>query len=394
MTAITRAMQLDSGDDRIRAQMALFRTDAGQVDGLIPVGRLSLSGLIDADGWRAGQAVARASGRDPGALSSLRAALRYRAVRDALHRARPDLLLIWRGVQGRALLGRMAAQSLNIPCLFVENAPVSGWGMADFQGIDATCSVPRDPAFFAAWRQGATPAFDWRDLRREMRASRSDSGRVGQNPRRDWSSEPPFLFVPFQLNRAGEYQHDGGWVADPARLAAALADAARALPPGWQLRLKPHPNAAGDLASLLAPLNSDRLILDADTDSLDQLAASRGVITVNSAMGFEAFLMDKPSITLGNSWYGGPGRTIEARSSEALAALLRQPEDLGFDPQIRDDLLCFLFNDYFYPIPALRAGQVDLNALAERAARHRALQHSLQPVSGSPALKQDQDHPA
>lgn len=392
MTAITRPMQLDSGDDRIRSQMALFRAGSVPVDGLIPVHRLSLSGLVDSDGWRAAQAVARASGRQPGALSSLRSALRYRAIRDELRRTSPDLLLIWRGVAGRALLGRMAAQSLNIPCLFVENAPVSGWCMADFQGIDARCSVPRDPGFFSAWRQTTTPGFDWRKLRQGMRSSRSDSGRVGQAPRHDWADEPPFLFVPFQLNRAGEYQHDGGWVADPAQLVTALADAARALPKGWHLRLKPHPNAAGDLATLLARIGSDRLRLDADTDSLDQLAASRGVVTVNSAMGFEAFLMDKPTITLGNSWYGGPGRTIEARSSEALAELLCQPDELGFDPQIRDDLLCFLFNDCFHPIPALRAGEVDLNMLAERAARHRALQHSLRPPTGDLPSQQDPPH--
>lgn len=390
MTQITRPMQLASGDERIRSQMALFRAGSAPVDRMVAVDRLSLAGLVDADGWRAGQAVARASGKAPGTLSSLRGALRYGAIRKELQRANPDLLLIWRGVQGRALLGRLAAQSLNIPCVFVENAPVSGWGMADFHGIDATCSVPRDPRFFAAWRQSATPAFDWRELRRKMRASPSNSGRVGQAPRHDWTGEPPFLFVPFQLNRAGEHQHDGGWVADPARLATALADAARALPQGWQLRLKPHPNAAGDLATLLSGIGSDRLKLDADTDSLAQLAASHGVITVNSALGFEAFLMDKPTITLGNSWYGGPGRTIEARSVEALADLLRQPEDLGFDPQIRDDLLCFLFNDYFHPIPALKAGQVELNMLAERAARHRALLRSLQPPSGTFAQKQDQ----
>ena len=50
MTQITRPMQLASGDERIRSQMALFRAGSAPVDRMVAVDRLSLAGLVDADG--------------------------------------------------------------------------------------------------------------------------------------------------------------------------------------------------------------------------------------------------------------------------------------------------------------------------------------------------------
>ena len=114
-------------------------------------------------------------------------------------------------------------------------------------------------------------------------------------------------------------------------------------------------------------------MIDRDTNSLDQLRASQGVITVNSAMGLEAFFFDKPVIVLGASYYGGLGRTRTADSIPALSSLLRQPWALDFDQAARDDLMDFLFSDFFVPEAGLRAGRFDVAALVARHARHRAL---------------------
>jgi len=369
--------QLDSGDERIRAQIARYRLSGSPIEAIIPTSKMHLPSIFDREALNAGRDVAFSQGRNPRAPTLIRHAARFGGITKHLEASNVDVLLIWRGVQGRALLGRRAAEALGIQCLFLENAPVSGWAMADFRGIDAKSSIPKDPSFFAAWREQARIETDWRSLTGTMRASNSDSGRIGQSRRSDWSDDGNFLFIPFQLNRAGAHQHDGGWVADPAKLVEALAEASRALPPGWHLRLKPHPNAAGDLSSLLKTVSRARFVLDSHTNSLDQLAASRGVITVNSAMGLQAFLFGKPTVTLGSSWYGGHGRTVDARSNEELAALLAAPDDLRFDAAIRDDFLAFLFNDYFISKDDLCAGRIDINDLAARELRHRRISERL-----------------
>ncbi|MFV0299637.1 MAG: hypothetical protein ACK5IP_01930 [Paracoccus sp. (in: a-proteobacteria)] len=330
--------------------------------------------------WRLGAAdfqaarIAHADSPAP-AIKRLTAAARHAAMIRELRQGRIDLLYVWRGLAGRAALAAQAARALNLPCLFFERGPLPGWLQIDPKGINARNSVPREARFFQRW-QATRPGLDltaWRSLRGDLSAREPLRDLVAQNPRADWSGEGPFLFCPFQQNASGDPLPDGGWVSDPADLMAALARASHALPPGWHLRVKPHPNARGDLARLAARHPKARLLIDRDTNSLDQLAASRGVITVNSAMGIEAFFFDKPVITLGDSYFGGLGRTDHADGLPALTALLTAPDRLSFDQPARDLLMSFLFTDYLTRDDDLRAGRIDAGEIFTRQARHQAL---------------------
>lgn len=309
-----------------------------------------------------------------GAARVLVAAARHAGIARGLRRGGIDLLYVWRGLFGRAALGARAAQAEGIARVYFEGGPLPGWIQMDMQGVNARASIPRDPVFFRRWRQGWTrPLRDWRGLRATIRTGKPRRGLVGQRPRADWSGEEPFLFCPFQANEAGAVLPDAGWVSDPADLVAALAEASRALPDGWHLRLKPHPNARGDLSDLVARYPGARLVLDRDTDSLDQLRASRGVITVNSAMGLQAFYDDKPVIVLGDSYYSGLGRTETAGDVATLTRLVARPERLGFSAAARDELMSFLFNDFFVPQEELSSGAFQVASLLDRHRRHRAL---------------------
>ena len=304
----------------------------------------------------------------------LTAASRHAGIARRLRQEGANMVYVWRGLLGRAALAARAANAADLACVFFERGPLPGWLQIDMQGVNARSSIPRDAAFFRNWRsQCGKTSSGWRDLRETLAARSPRRKQVAQAARADWSDEAPFLFCPLQLNAASDLLPDAGWVADPADLIAALAAASRALPAGWHLRLKPHPNARGDLARLVARHPQDRLVIDRDTNSLDQLRASQGVITVNSAMGLEAFFFDKPVIVLGASYYGGLGRTRTADSIPALSSLLRQPWALDFDQAARDDLMDFLFSDFFVPEADLRAGRFDVAALVARHARHRAL---------------------
>lgn len=308
------------------------------------------------------------------AAKTLVTAARHAGIAHSLGAGRIDLLYVWRGLMGRAELGAMAAGSQGIACVYFEGGALPGYFQIDMQGVNARASIPRDPRFFSRWRETWTgPLLDWRSLRGTISAAKPRRNLVAQEPRGDWSAEGPFLFCPFQMNAAGETLPDGGWVADPADLVAALALASHALPAGWHLRLKPHPNARGDLTDLVARHPDARLVLDRDTSSLDQLRASRGVVTVNSAMGLQAFFDDKPVIVLGESYFSGSGRTQSAGNVQELTDFLGRADRLDFVASARDDLMTFLFNDFFVPEERLRAGDFDVAALVGRHARHRAI---------------------
>lgn len=306
-------------------------------------------------------------------IKQLSMAMRHAGFIRKLRREHIDILFLWRGLLGRAGLAALAAKRANIPCIYFERGPLPGWVQIDRSGVNARNSVPRDPAFFRRWRDEAGAVTDWRSLKDSLVARTPRRDLVAQNCRDDWTKEGKFLFCPFQLNAARDMLPDGGWVGDPAKLVLALARASGHLPEGWHIRVKPHPNAPGDLGPLIAPHLGEKLRLDRDTNSLDQLRASQGVITVNSAMGLEAFFFDKPVIVLGDSYYSDKGRTDIATSQAELDRLLARPEQLGFDQAARDNLMTFLFNDYFIREQDLRDGAVSLDVILDRDARHQRL---------------------
>ena len=362
---------LQSGDDFCDTVMQALRCN-GAAPSPISTGALSMP--TGSRAWRAARETALRGTTHLSPTKWLTAACHHAGTLRKLREHEADLVYLWRGMFGRAALGADAARALGIPCVFFEGGPIRGWVQIDMQGVNARSSIPRNRTFFHLWRtEFGLRALDWRTLEQTMTTATPKRAGVAQRARSDWAGVGNFLFCPFQVNRPGDPLPDGGWVSDAADLMAALAQASRALRKGWHLRLKPHPNARGDLVHLAARHPDARLVIDAETNSLDQLRASQGVITVNSAMGLEAFFADKPVITLGDTYYGGLGRTQTASSVTELANLLADPLALGFDQEARDDLMAFLFNDFFVPVPRLQAGGFDIADLVQRHARHQEI---------------------
>ncbi|MDB6178792.1 hypothetical protein PAF17_14945 [Paracoccus sp. Z330] len=348
-----------------------------------PIRLRSRLGPIAAGSWQDAGEICKQHGFRAGwaQVKQLSLAARHTGFIKDLHNRHVDILFLWRGLLGRAGLASLASRAAKVPCVYFERGPLPGWLQIDLNGVNARSSIPRDPAFFARWRQQAGNIRDWRNLSTSLVARTPRRDLVAQHARTDWTDEGPFLFCPFQLNAPRDMLPDGGWVSDPAELVRVLARASGNLPDGWHLRIKPHPNAPGDLARLLAPHLGPKLKMDRDTNSLDQLAASQGVVTVNSAMGLEAFFYDKPVIVLGDSYYSDFGRSQIANSDQQLAELLSRPDRLSFDQQARDDLMSFLFNDFFVPEPELKDGRFTVATLLARHDRHLALLDQNQPLA-------------
>ncbi|MFD1808108.1 hypothetical protein ACFSHQ_08015 [Gemmobacter lanyuensis] len=72
-------------------------------------------------------------------------------------------------------------------------------------------------------------------------------------------------------------------------------------------------------------------MLDNATDSFAQIAASRGVVTLNSSMGLQAFFHDKPVITLGQAFFNIAGLVDHAADQTALNHLFAKAPDRGYD---------------------------------------------------------------
>ena len=277
-----------------------------------------------------------------------------------------DLALAWNGLTGSRMAFMAGARDAGAATLYAELAPLPGRITLDAVGVNAEGSVPQDPGFYRDWAQDQDMS-NWREIGAGLTARASRRADVGHGG--GALPETPFLFCPLQVPDDSQVTLFAGWCGGMDGFLAALAQAAQALPEGWHLRLKEHPSAKQSLAPLIAPLLAGgRVVLDNASDSFAQVAASRGVVTLNSSMGLQAFFHDKPVVVVGRAFFALPGLVTPAPDLPALEAAFADPGSLGFDPALRAAFMAWLDRVY-YPRFALVEGapaEFDRDAFAAK----------------------------
>lgn len=316
-------------------------------------------------GARVAEALARAKKRPRGGVGRIAKALLIRGQYNwsrAHFTAHPDHLAVaWNGLTGSRMAFLAGARDAGAATLHAELAPFPGRITLDPQGVNAEGSVPQDPAFFRAFAGDG-----WRRLGEGMAARPSRRADVGQA--RGGLPDTPFLFCPLQVPDDTQVRLFAGWCGGMEGFLGALAQAAGRLPDGWHLRLKEHPSARAGLdLSRMGP----RVVVDNATDSFAQVAASRGVVTLNSSMGLQSFLWDKPVLALGRAFWAMPGVAEVPAGQPALDAAFAVP-DWPFDQALRDGLMTWL-DRHYWPRFAWPGGDADIPAFAARIAQARAL---------------------
>lgn len=305
--------------------------------------------------------------------------LQYNWARRYFTRHTDRVAMCWNGITGSRRAFMEGARDAGAARLYAELAPFPGRVTLDHAGVNALNSVPRDAAWFADWA-GDDPVRNgegWRDLGANLTARASRRADVGQGGAEALDTAGKFLFVPLQVPNDSQITLFAGWVGSVPGMLAVLAEAAQALPQGWHIRVKEHPSAKTSLAEPLAQALAaakGRMIVDNQTDTFAQVAASNGVITINSSVGLQAFFHDKPVIVLGQAFFAQPGLTTVADTPARLNTVLSDPDSLDFDPQFRARFMNFLDAKYY---PRAETGpdgaqQVDAVAIAHKLALARA----------------------
>lgn len=286
----------------------------------------------------------------------------------------PDRAAVcWNGLTGSRKAFMDGACDAGARRLFVERAPLPGRVTLDPAGVNYAGSLPRDPAFYRDWAATARPDRDtWRAMAEGLASRASRRADVGQGAG-DAALDQPYLFCPLQVPNDSQVRLFSDWVRDLPHMVEVLADAARGLPAGWCLRVKEHPSARQSLADPLAAAvaaSEGRLIVDNQTDTFAQVEASRGVLTLNSSVGLQAFFYDKPVVVLGQALFGLPGLVVRTESAVALAQALADPDTLTFDQSLRDVFMAYL-DQVYYPKTVLGADgtmQIDPAVVRDRIA--------------------------
>lgn len=278
-------------------------------------------------------------------LDSIRA-LRTRqwfGLLDLFERKSVEAVMVWNGYRGRRGLLVEAAKSRDIPVVFFERCAYPGFVQAERDGVNAGARNLNSQAWMDQVADDA--------IGRWFRASQRQ--RRGVNPfalaTRPAENLPTrFLYCPLQVAADTQLSVFGGWVPDMPAFLVNLVKASEALPRDMKLVLRAHPSCrVGQQSALHLALTNPQVQVVEGGTSAELLQKCEGVVTVNSSVGLEAFAYDKPVITLGDSFYDGPGLTEHAGDLAALKALFRQIDTLSFDAEQRMKFLTWLREDGF-----------------------------------------------
>ena len=264
----------------------------------------------------------------------------------------PDLLLVWNGLKGRRAIVSRVATELGVPRLYFERAPLPGFVQADPRGVNAASFLAQQ--WSGSWKR----QLDRQALAGQLVARRPKRGRQVAG-----SARPPrYYFAPLQVASDTQLSHHGGWVKSMAQFLDILADLHSDIP----IVVKPHPS---DKTRQALAGQAERLGLTVAADDANPYELARNaeaVITVNSSLGLETLVFDRPLLVLGEAFYARSGLVQPVASSEQLAAGLSALALVT--PELRSQYLAFLQDAVFLPLDAA-APRVDAALVAELVRR-------------------------
>jgi len=283
-----------------------------------------------------------------------------------------DVALCWNGLTGSRMAFMQGAADAGAARLYMELSPLPGRITLDPKGLNAESGLPRDPILYRNWARGRTDLSNWRRLGAGLTARPARRSDVGQA--QATLPDEPFLFVPLQVPGDSQITLFADWVGDLPGFLAALARNAHLLPPGWHFRVKEHPSAKTSLSRALSDavtIAQGRIVIDNATDTFAQVAASRGVLTVNSSVGLQAFFFDKPVMATGRAFWALPGLVEPIQSETGLKLALPEVAGLSYDADLRDAFMTYLDRVY-YPGAAEKDGVWAVDQAAAKAILGRA----------------------
>lgn len=281
--------------------------------------------------------------------------MQYNGMRRYFKDHAEHVAVAWNGLNGSRRVFMDAAKDAGAQTLFFELSPFPGRVTIDPKGVNNANALPRDAAPYLSWLAGSecNPTA-WRALGAAIKQRTPDQPPAqtdGLPPMTD-----PFIFVPLQVPGDSQLRLFGGAFKTVDSFVEALILAADHLPDGWHLRVKEHPSTPAFVADMLRDVRAP-IFLDNASDTFVQVAASKGVTTINSSVGLEAMFFDKPVVACGECFWAIPGMADRAPDPAALAAVMARADQWNFDTDVRNAVLSFLDQVYYPHVPTLAPDQ-------------------------------------
>ena len=286
----------------------------------------------------------------------MRYELRARTIISRLRTVRLRAGAIWNGQLSDPAVIAHALRLTNVPALFAELAPFPGRCFLDHVGVNGASSLQQvRPEALAPHPDEAALFERLKSSYRGRRAGKATSGDPADLPKQ-------FVFAALQVPLDTQVLLHGDKLSRHADYIALLGEVARHLPGDVRLLVKPHPQAPYREEYLRSELGSSVLI-GGHFETRDLLERCRAVITINSSIGPDAFLFDKPVIALGRAPWIKPGLAVKADGAPEVADAIVNAA--GFDRTLRQRFLAHWYHSYTFAtggdetaLPAFIEGKV------------------------------------
>ncbi|MEX0762561.1 MAG: hypothetical protein WD208_05760 [Dehalococcoidia bacterium] len=147
----------------------------------------------------------------------------------------------------------------------------------------------------------------------------------------DYKANEQSRYFLFPLHERGEWSNYTWMGLKYGDLLAQIREISACLPLGRELFVKEHPlgfkKRPTSFYRTLKSMRAVRLI-NPHADSFNLIRGAEGVVTLGSTMGWEAWVMGRPTILLGDPWYSYCPNIYRAHNSEDLARLLQTASKL------------------------------------------------------------------
>ena len=297
-------------------------------------------------------------------VSAFRKSLRlYKACYAIIKEHSPDAVCVWGGKHRPSLLA-LAARNQQIAVIHLEHGVLPFTTAVDLQGINADNSLPQEAAFYRA-----LPAAPVADTNPSLEVRKVHPDKPGEDAGLATLPER-YIFVPFQVDSDTQILLQSPWIKDMRHFFRLMTRVFRQLDdPQLHLIFKEHPTSESRYLDLHREADREERIHFVNNRLTQELIEhAESVVTINSSVGIESLLFDRPVIVTGRAFYNIPGLVMKADSETALLDALHSVKTVHSDQLLRRNFLSYLATEYLVPGKKLSTDESHLQAMASRIA--------------------------
>lgn len=282
-----------------------------------------------------------------------------------IEREDSDVVGVWNGQKQPSSSIAAAAKALKKEVVYFENGLFPNSTTCDWAGVNCENSLPTTKDFYKQFYENK--ALPCKLVPRKPVCEKACGVKANALPER-------YIFVPFQVETDSQIISNSPWIRSMAQYYQHLLNVIDKVDdPTLHIVIKEHPSESVRHDNLH---NKHEQILFANhCETQELIERSLAVMTVNSTVGVESLLLDKPVVVLGKACYGIEGVTKLVRSEAEMLEVMKNIELLAADTEAKCGYLNFMYNYYVIPTTWKNIDSQHVEALTKRLLKQDALAH-------------------